>query len=73
MLRKLKENGIKLKVKKCDLSKKEVKYLGWIVSQEGYRADPENINPIVSFNPNQYGGPLWPPMVFPQYLRNDVS
>ena len=44
----MKENGIKLKAKKCDLFKKEVKYLGGIVSQEGYRADPENIKPIVS-------------------------
>ena len=34
VLRRLKENGIKLKAKKCDLFKKEVKYLGWIVSQE---------------------------------------
>ena len=48
VLRRLKENGIKLKAKKCDLFKKEVKYLGRIVSQEGYRADPENIKPIVS-------------------------
>ena len=49
VLRRLKENGTKLKAKKCDLLKKEVKYLGWIVSQEGYRVDPENIKPIISF------------------------
>ena len=48
VLRRLKENGIKLKAKKCDLFKKEVKYLGRIVSQEGYRADPDNIKLIVS-------------------------
>ena len=29
---------------------------------------------IINFNPNQYGGgPLCPPIVFPQYLRNDLS
>ena len=48
VLQRLKENGIKLKAKKGDLFKKEVKYLGQIVSQEGYHADPENIKPIVS-------------------------
>ena len=48
VLRRLKENGIKLKAKKRDLFKKEVKYLGWIVSQEGYLADPKNIKPVVS-------------------------
>ena len=44
----LRSYGIKLKAKKCDLSKKEVKHLGRIVSQESYRADPENIKNIVS-------------------------
>ena len=48
VLQRSKKNGIKLKGKKCDLFKKEVKYLGQIVSQEGYHADPENIKPIVS-------------------------
>ena len=49
VFRGLKENSsIKLKAKKCDLFKKEVKYLGWIVSQEGYLADPENTKTVVS-------------------------
>ena len=29
--------------------------------------------PCEAINPNQYGGPLWPPIVFTQYLRNDLS
>ena len=48
VFRRLKENGIKLKAKKCDLFKKEVKYQRRIVSQEGYCADSENIKPTVS-------------------------
>ena len=48
VFRRLKANGIKIKAKKCDFFKKEVKYLVWIVSQEAYCADPKNIRPIVS-------------------------
>ena len=35
VLRRLKENGIKLKAEKCDMFKKEVVYLGRIVSEDG--------------------------------------
>ena len=47
ILKRLKEHGIKLKAEKCHLFKREVKYLGRIVSEEGYRIDPENIEPIL--------------------------
>ncbi len=47
VLKRLKENGIKLKAKKCKLFKREVVYLGRIVSEEGYRIDLENIKPIL--------------------------
>ena len=42
VLRRLRENGIKLRAKKCNLFQKEVCYLGRIVSEEGYRISPEN-------------------------------
>ena len=42
VLRRLHENGIKLRAKKCNLFQKEVCYLGRIVSEEGYRISPEN-------------------------------
>ena len=42
VLRRLKENGIKLKAEQCDMFKREVVYLGRIVSEEGYRVDPES-------------------------------
>ena len=42
VLRCLKEKGIKLNPLKCDFFRNEVKYLGRLISNEGYRPDPEN-------------------------------
>ncbi|XP_065068251.1 uncharacterized protein LOC135693652 [Rhopilema esculentum] len=47
VLRRLKENGIKLKAEKCDMFKKEVVYLGRIVSEDGYRIDPDSTKAIL--------------------------
>ena len=47
VLKRLKEDGIKLKVEKCDLFKREVVYLGRIVSEEGYRVDPESTKALL--------------------------
>ena len=40
VLRKLRQHGVKLKPKKCSLFKREVCFLGRIVSGDGYRMDP---------------------------------
>jgi hypothetical protein len=41
VLQRLKTHGIKLKAKKCELFKKEVSFLGRIISADGYRMDPK--------------------------------
>ena len=42
----LKEHGLKLKPSKCQLLRKEVQYLGHLVSAEGIRTDPEKISKV---------------------------
>ena len=41
---KLKAAGLKLKPSKCDLFKKEIKYLGHVVSNKGVSTDTDKIN-----------------------------
>ena len=48
VLQRLRENGIKLKASKCSLFKKQVKFLGWIVSGDGYTVDPNNTKAVTS-------------------------
>jgi len=58
VLRRLREHGIKLKARKCKVFKKEVNYLGRIVSADGYRVDPSNVKAVLALketNPKTVG------------------
>ena len=46
VLKGLKWKGIKLKPRKCNLFKNEVRYLGHIVSEQGYQIDPTETSVI---------------------------
>lgn len=53
-----KKHGIKLTPKKCDLFKSSVRFLGKLVTGEGYTMDPAEIAPVVSLkekNPTTVG------------------
>ena len=49
ILRRLKEKGIKLNAKKYYFFKREVKYLGRLISKDGYRADHEDLIALEKF------------------------
>lgn len=42
--------GMKHKLEKCNFGQQEIKYLGFLISQEGIRADPKNLKVVVNFN-----------------------
>ena len=46
ILQRLQQHGAKIKAKKCQLRKQEVRYLGRIVATDGYRLDPKNIQSV---------------------------
>lgn len=55
VLQRLREHGIKLKPRKCDLFKTEVRYLGRIVSAEGNRMDPADTAAVRALKDKQPG------------------
>ena len=49
VLKRLEENGIKLRAEKCVFGKREVRYLGRLISAEGYRPDPADTAALQRF------------------------
>ena len=46
VLERIRQSGLKLQPKKCDLFRKELLYLGFIISGEGVKPDPEKLRAI---------------------------
>ena len=51
VLQTLREKKLHAKLRKCDFWLKEVSFLGHVVSAEGIRVDPTNIEAIVNWKP----------------------
>ena len=48
VLQALQHHGVKLKPEKCELFRREVRYVGRLVSSEGVRIDPKDLDAVVS-------------------------
>jgi len=48
------DKNITFSAKKCQLARRELEYVGWIVNREGHRPDPEKIRSILEFELNKY-------------------
>ena len=53
VIRRLRQHGVKLKAKKCKLFKREVHCLGRVISEQGYKMDPSNIQAVLSLKERQ--------------------
>ena len=49
VLRRLRDAGLKLKPAKCHLAQERVKYLGYVVSQDGLSADEDKVRAVRNF------------------------
>ena len=47
----LKSVGVKLNLSKCEIGQRQIKFLGHIVSKEGYRPDPSNVEAVRQMKP----------------------
>uniref|UniRef100_A0A914Z536 RNA-directed DNA polymerase n=1 Tax=Panagrolaimus superbus TaxID=310955 RepID=A0A914Z536_9BILA len=45
----IERNGLKLRIDKCYFGMEEIKYLGFLISKEGIRPDPANIEKVKNF------------------------
>ena len=52
VLQRVRSNGVRFKAKKCELFKQEVKYLGQIISADGYKTDLCNTDAITALAKN---------------------
>ena len=74
VLRRLKEKGIKLRAEKCHLLKKEVRYLGRLISRNGHRPDPKDTIALEKFRtPPKTIGDLRSLLGFLGYYRGYIQ
>ena len=74
VFQRLRSKGVKLRVDKCFFVQKEVRYLGRLVSEKGYRPDPEDIRALEKFRePPSNVGEVRSMLGFLSYYRGHVS
>ena len=75
VLRRLRENGVKLKPRKCKLFRKEVSFLERVVSTDSYKLDPSSIAPLLNLakNPPKTVGEFRQIIRLPGYYRKYIK
>lgn len=71
----LQHHGVKLRAEKCEMFQKEVRYVGRLVSAEGVRVDPKDIDAVLALQnkPPQTVGELRQVLGFLSYYRSYVQ
>ena len=70
VLKRLKARGVKLRADKCEFAKREVRYLGRLISEQGYRPDPMDTQALDKFkSPPRTVGELRSLLGFLGYYR----
>lgn len=44
----MRQHGIKLRPAKCDLLKRKIRYIGWMLSGEGIQIDPKDLEAVIA-------------------------
>ncbi|GFT72328.1 retrovirus-related Pol polyprotein from transposon 17.6 [Trichonephila clavipes] len=73
VLQKLTEANLKLSPSKCHLFRREVSYLGHIISAEGVRTDPDKISAVKDWNCPTDVHQLWSFLGLCTYYRKFVK
>ena len=74
VLVRLKEKGIKLRANKCHFAKQKVRYLGRIITAEGYSLDPKDTSVLDKFKkPPENIGELRSLLGFLGYYRSYIQ
>ena len=68
----LMEAGLKLKAKKCAFARKEVPFLGHIVSKEGLHVDPSKVETVMNYEPPKNLTEVWRFLGMTGYYRRFI-
>ena len=69
----LRQCGLKLAPNKCDLVRQEVSFLGYVISKDGIRTDPEKINKVLEWPVPRNSKELMSFLGFAGYYRRFVK
>ncbi len=75
VLRALQHHGVKLKPEKCEMFRREVRYVGRLVSSEGVRVDPRDLEAVQSLTHKmpQTVGDVRRLLSFLSYYRSSIQ